>query len=170
MVRAKVLRVLFIHIDRVPADVLVVVIVGVTGIVVVVVIVAVSVAVVISAVVIAAVPRRISVVSAPVIDDRSAVPPTVPTAITPAATPASPAHHRTNCDPSAEPNNARGSHVASTIPRSRIGGSIDHRGVVLWNIDHLWVRRLNYNHLWGLLNHSHLWRGFQIARRFGLRA
>src|SRR5260370_14641619 len=154
MIRTKILRTLLVHVNRVPAHVLVVGVAGVSVVVVVAVMVVrivVTVAVVIATVIVAAVPGGISVIPTTVVHDCGAVPATIPTAVAPAAAPT--AHHRAHRDSGTKSNDARGRHIASGIrgshiSRNYIRRSVNHGRVVLRDIHNLWIGGLNGNHLW----------------------
>src|SRR6516164_11085693 len=176
MTLLEILSIGFIDVYCVAADVPVVGVARVPIVVVVIVpviVVVVAVTVVIAAVVVAAVPGGISVVGPAVIHHRGAVPPTVPTAVAPAA--ASTAHHSADSDASAETDNACRSYIASGVRGSHIGRyhirrPVNHGRVVLRNVDNLWVGGLNHNSLRGLLHHGDLRIGLETTFCFGLRA
>src|ERR1700722_2490515 len=89
---------------------------------------------VIAIVVVAAVPSGVAVIRTAVIHHRgSAVPATVPTAISPGAT--TTAHHGAYSDSSPEADNGGRGHVAGAVPGNHIRSSINHRRIVYRHID-----------------------------------
>src|SRR5580704_9633089 len=143
-------------------------IIGIVVVVRVIVGVVVAIAAVIATVVVPAVPGRIAVVRTAVIDHGGAVPPTVPTAVSPAATSA--AHQCSDSDPGAEANDSGSGHVSRAVPGSHIRRAVNYRGVVLGNVNDLRVGWLNDDRLWRLLHHGDLRAGLEIASCFSLRA
>lgn len=145
-----------------------VIVVDIAVVIVVVVRIVVTVAAVIATVIVSAVPSGIAVIGSTVIDDRGAVPTTVPAAVSPTATAV--AHHRAHRDPSSKPDYACGHHRARGICRRHIGIPIHYGGVVFGNVDYLRVGRLNDDGLRRLLHHGDLRTGLKIALGLGLRA
>ena len=133
-----------------------------------VVVVVVAVAVVVATVIVAAVPCGVSVVCTAVVNHCGAVPPAIPTAVTPAA--ASTAHHCSDGNSSAEPNNSGGSDVASGISWGHVRRAVDNRWVVFRYVHNLWIGRLDDDDLGRLLHDSHLRGGLEITSRLGFRA
>src|SRR6185369_4595081 len=98
--------------------------------------------------VIASVPGGIAVIRTTVIDDSSAVPVTVPTAIAPTI-PA--AHHGAHGDADSKRKNRSGCNSRGAVARSYIGSTVNDCRVICRDIHDLRIRWLNHDRLWRLL-------------------
>src|SRR5215469_16972440 len=103
-----------------------------------------------STTVVAAMPRGIAVVGMSAIVGGTTSPVHIPRTPTPSTTAA--AHQRTDCDPRAKTDHARGCHVSSAVTRWVIGRSKNNCRVIFRDIDDLRIRRLNHYGLWRLLH------------------
>lgn len=164
---------MLVNVDRVAADVAVVVVacVSVIAIKIIPVVVVEVVVAVVAAIVIATVPTSVSIVGSAVIDNCGAVPSAVPAAISP--TTATTGHHGAHSDSSTESDNSSSRDITRGVCRSHItwnhvGVAVHDGWIVLRYVDNLRIGWLNDDGLWRLLHHSNLGTGFEISFLFGL--